>query len=136
VDYKAVRYSLAMRVLAFGTFDGLHPGHRFYLDAALKRGELFIVVALDETVQRIKGRMPRFNQRERKAAVEQAYPSAHVLLGESENYLLPVRRIAPELIVLGYDQELPPGVKNADLLCPTERLEAFEPHKHKSSLKT
>jgi len=123
-----------VRVLMFGTFDRLHPGHRFVLDQGLLRGELHVVVACDVTVERIKGRKPRQSQEERMAAVARDYPAAHVTLGDERDYLRPVTRIAPDLILLGYDQELPPGVEVQDLPCPMERLAAFQPDRFKSSL--
>ena len=99
---------MSQRVLLFGTFDDLHPGHRFVLDEARARGDVSVVVARDGTVLKIKGRAPLQSQDD---------------------------RVQPDLILLGYDQQLPPGVTEADLLCPVERLEAFEPHVHKSSLR-
>jgi len=42
-------------VLVFGTFDGLHDGHRFFLTEARKLGDRLIAsVATDEIVERIK----------------------------------------------------------------------------------
>ena len=43
-----------MRVAVFGTFDLLHKGHRFVLDQAEERGDLFVVIARDSTVKTIK----------------------------------------------------------------------------------
>ena len=123
-----------MRVLLFGTFDRLHPGHRFILSEAQKRGDLTIIVARNETVRRRKGRFPVQVEEARRAAVQRAVPSARVLLGDSDDYLRPVREHAPDLILLGYDQMLPPGVHPEDLPCPVERLPAFHPELYKSSL--
>lgn len=123
-----------MRVLVFGTFDRLHPGHRFVFDEAKKRGELWVVVGRDSTVERIKGKRARDSEEERKKAVEDAYPDARVLLGDPEDFLAPVRSVKPDLILLGYDQKLPPGVSEDDLPCAVERLPAFEPDRYKSSL--
>ncbi len=123
------------RVLVFGTFDLLHPGHRFVLSEAAKRGELHVVVARDSTVARIKKLTPHHPEAERVAMIEEAFPEADVRLGSAEgDFLAPVRAVAPDLIVLGYDQQLPPGVTEADLPCPVERLPAMEPDKWKSSL--
>ena len=122
-----------MRVLVFGTFDGLHPGHRFLLNGAEKRGDLFVVVARDANVERIKGRPPAQPEHERQRAVHEAYPSARIILGDPHDFLVPVREVAPDLILLGYDQQLPPGVTDADFPCSVERMEAFEPEKWKSS---
>lgn len=126
---------MSPRVLLFGTFDHLHPGHQFVLDEAAKRGEVFVVIARDTNVERIKGRAPDQSEEERKAGVMRELPKAVVLLGDPENFLVPVREVRPDLIILGYDQRLPPGVTEADLLCPVERLPAFHPEQYKSSLR-
>lgn len=123
-----------MKVLIFGTFDNLHPGHKFVLDAAAQRGDLYVVVARDANVNRIKGHLPRQSEQKRMAAIQQLYPKATVLLGHESDYLVPVRQIQPDLILLGYDQKLPPDVDEADLLGKIERLQPFAPDKYKSSL--
>ncbi len=123
------------RVLVFGTFDGLHPGHKFVLSEASKRGELFVVVARDVTVSSLKSRSPEHTELVRRDAIADAFPHAHVLLGSAEgDFLAPVREVAPDLILLGYDQKLPPGVDESHFSCPVERLAAFKPDKYKSSL--
>jgi len=124
-----------MRVLIFGTFDLLHPGHEFVLREAAKRGELTVIIARDVTVERIKGRLPVQNEEVRKVAVQQFVPAAQVLLGDRTDYLKPVRSLKPDRILLGYDQELPPGITPEDLQCPVERLPSFEPEQYKSSLR-
>jgi glycerol-3-phosphate cytidylyltransferase-like family protein len=53
---------------------------------------------------------------------------------ESGDFLAPIRKFSPDIILLGYDQQLPPGVQAKDFPCAVERLEAFEPQKYKSSL--
>ena len=123
-----------MKVLVFGTFDVLHPGHHFVLDAAMARGEMFVVVARDETVQKIKGHTPRQSADERVQAIIEKYPQATVIIGHATDYLAPVRDIQPDCILLGYDQKFPPGIAEKDLPCPIERLAPFQPEKYKSSL--
>lgn len=123
-----------MRILVFGTFDLLHPGHRYLLDEASKRGELFVVIARDANVEKIKGSRPQQSESERQAAIAAAYPQATVVLGDEHDFLVPVRTINPDLILLGYDQKLAPGITEKDLPCVTERLPAFHPEKYKSSL--
>lgn len=124
-----------MRVLVFGTFDELHPGHRFLLSEASKRGSLHVVVARDANVLKIKKRPPVQDEQTRMRGVEDAAPSATVLLGDAGDFLAPVRAVGPDLILLGYDQTLPPGVSEQDLPCPVERLPALEPGTYKSSLR-
>ena len=124
-----------MRILLFGTFDRLHPGHHFVFTEALQRGDVFVVIARDANVERIKGRLPEQHEEERKRAIEHAFPAVHTVLGDPVDFLAPVRSINPDLILLGYDQTLPPGVSEKDFPCPVETLPAFEPEKHKSSLR-
>ncbi|HVW66521.1 MAG TPA: adenylyltransferase/cytidyltransferase family protein [Candidatus Peribacteraceae bacterium] len=124
-----------MRILVSGTFDDLHPGHLFLLTEAGKRGDLWVIVARDRNVERIKGRPPLQSEKERKSAIEKAFPKAHVVLGDEWDFLQPVREIDPDLILLGYDQKLPPDVSLYDLPYKIERLPAFKPEVYKSSLR-
>lgn len=123
-----------MKVLAFGTFDLLHEGHRFVLAEAAKRGDLHVVVARDANVAAIKGRSTVDDEATRVANVRAAAPGATVSLGDADDFLAPVRAVRPDLIVLGYDQKLPPGVRDEDLPCPVERLPSFHPETFKTSL--
>jgi len=124
-----------MRVLIFGTFDHLHPGHLFVFEEARKRGDVTIVVARDRNVDLIKGRMPNESEGQRMHAVQEAFPDAMVILGEASDFLKPVRELQPDLILLGYDQRMPPGIAEEDLGVPIERLSAYRPEEFKSSLK-
>ena len=124
-----------MKVLIFGTFDDLHPGHEFVISEALKRGMTTVIVARDANVRRIKGHAPLQPEEERRAAIERAFPAAQALLGDTNDFLQPVRTLQPDLILLGYDQELPPGVSERDFPCPVERITAFKPETFKSSLR-
>lgn len=124
-----------MRILLFGTFDHLHPGHDYLLREAMKRGEVTVIVGRDANVERIKGRKPRQSEEDRKGAIEKKFPTLTVLLGDSEDFLVPIRTVRPDLILLGYDQTLPPGISEADLKTPVERWHGHEPHKYKSSLR-
>lgn len=123
-----------MRIVTFGTFDHLHQGHLQYLRFAQSKGQLFVVVARDANVERIKGRRPDLPEQERLTALQQAFKDADVRLGDMHDYRQPINDIAPDLIVLGYDQQLPPNLKESDLPCPIERAEPFEPETYKSSL--
>lgn len=124
-----------MKVLTFGTFDNLHPGHIAYLSEAAGMGDLTIIVARDKNVEHIKGNMPQSTEQERLLALEEVFPDATVILGDNENYLKPVEDAAPDVILMGYDQKLPPGITEQDLPCPVQRAAAHNPEEYKSSLR-
>ncbi len=124
-----------INILMFGTFDRLHPGHEFVIREAMKRGGVTVIVARDRNVERIKGFAAQESEDTRIHNLQAAFPSVTVLLGDAKDFLRPVRDIKPDLILLGYDQKLPPGVGEADFPCPVERLPAFEPERFKSSLR-
>ena len=59
------------KVMVFGTFDPLHPGHVDFFRQAKQHGdELVVVVALDSTVEKTKGRKPSLGENARLAAVQ------------------------------------------------------------------
>lgn len=120
--------------MVFGTFDLLHPGHRSLVLQAQAFGTVTVVVARDESVLKIKGKKPRENEQKRVRAMKKAFGDTDVILGDPGDFLAPLRKVQPDLIVLGYDQKLPPGVSEADLPCPVRRASAFQPEKYKSSL--
>lgn len=120
--------------MVFGTFDWLHPGHLSLIAQAKERGDVTVVVARDLNVERIKGRVPDQNEGVRMRAISTAVPDVHVVLGDGTDFLSPLRTYQPDLILLGYDQKLPPGVTEALLGCAIERAEAHAPEQFKSSL--
>lgn len=124
------------RVLGCGTFDGFHPGHDAFLQQARKLGtELFVVVARDENVERLKGRAPEEAEDVRLAAVSAHEAVDNARLGYAgADFLRVVADVAPEIIALGYDQRAPRGLQDAFPACRIVLLEAFEPERYKSSL--
>ena len=124
------------RVMGFGTFDAVHPGHLFYLRELKKLGdELFIVIARDKNVEKIKGKMPHFSEELRKKHIEEAGVADKVILGDLEDFYKPVRDFAPEILGLGYDQQA--DIKKLHELFPEleiRHIEAHHPDKYKSSI--
>ena len=121
-------------VMVFGTFDRLHLGHEFAIKEAMKRGQVTVIVARATNVKRIKGKHPLESDDDRLCALMKAFPTATILPGDPEDFLAPIRAVKPDLILLGYDQTLPPGVRENDLKCAVERLPSFHPERFKSSL--
>ncbi|MCC7263039.1 MAG: FAD synthase [Candidatus Latescibacteria bacterium] len=127
---------MPVRVLSCGTFDHLHPGHRSFLEQAARLGdELVVVVARDENVRRIKGRLPDHAEDERRAAVAALGVSSQVCLGYTgTNFLRIVAELKPQIIALGYDQRPPPGLAAAFPEVEVVVLQPYYPEKYKSSL--
>ena len=107
VEFAAVEgTSVKRRVLVFGTFDLLHPGHRYFLGQARRFGEqLIAVVARDDFVEERKGRTPSLPMEGRmelllaEGLVDEVYPADE----EIGSYHI-LKKAAPDVICLGYDQ--------------------------------
>ncbi len=124
------------RVLACGTFDLLHPGHESFLQQAAALGDdLWVVVARDENVERLKGRAPAQSESQRLAAVRCLETVQQAQLGlPGKDFLKVVSQIVPDVIALGYDQRAPAGLADAYPLCRIVTLKAHEPERYKTSL--
>lgn len=97
---------MGKRVLVFGTFDGIHSGHEFFLRSAKARGmELVVGVARDRHIQEFKGRKPNIPETRRLLEVQKLpfVDSAQLSDSEISSFKI-VEDIAPDLIVLGHDQ--------------------------------
>lgn len=134
-----------MRVIAFGTFDLLHEGHRAYLaQAAALGGELLVCVAADQAVEWVKGRKPQQSEKERLTRVLSVPGVTQAFIGEPmhsrDDYLRPLRQHEPDVVCLGYDQalEISEWLETAvRTLSKTPRLvraQAYKPEIFKTSL--
>ncbi len=126
------------KVIVFGTFDGFHKGHLDFLKQAKKTGKkLFIVVARDKNVRKIKGRMPKFNEKYRLEEVKKQAKKidGEVLLGSLKNPFVPIKKIEPDIIALGYDQSsFSKGLENKFPKIKIIRLKPYKPDIYKSSI--
>jgi len=116
-----------MKVMVFGTYDIFHKGHEYFLNKASEYGKLVIVLARDETVKEIKGK-PLNSEENRKRYLEAS--GYEVYLGGLGDKMEIVRKINPDLICLGYDQDSFGVEKEFEVV----RIEGFEVEKYKSSL--
>ena len=92
--------------MVFGTFDIVHAGHLSLFRQARRYGKkLIVVVARDATAEKIKGKAPFHNEQERVALLKQLRNVDQVLLGDLRDAYKAIRRIKPDVIALGYDQE-------------------------------
>jgi FAD synthetase len=93
--------------LAFGTFDGIHPGHEHFLSqAADLADELVVGVARDEHVRKLKNKSPNFSQDARRSAVaEFSYVERAVLSDKDLGSYDIVDTVKPDVIAIGHDQQ-------------------------------
>lgn len=99
--------------LTGGTFDIIHIGHLKTLHKAKEEVDvLAVVVARDKTVRMFKKREPLNNENIRLEIVSMLKPVDIAILGSEEDFIIPVKRVNPDIIFLGYDQELPDQLKN------------------------
>lgn len=129
-------------VLAFGTFDLLHAGHRSFLQQAAKLGTTLIVaVSRDANVKRLKGRRPVNDERHRLTAVISIpYVTKAILASAdpSRRFTL-IKRIRPSVIALGYDQthytdNLAAELAERGIRVRVVRLKPHRPHIYKSTI--
>lgn len=93
-------------VLVFGTFDGLHDGHLYFLKNAKSRGKILtVVVALDSHVQQLKSKEPQYTEQERKKTIETLTFVDETVFSDNElGTFQVVSKRKPDLILLGHDQ--------------------------------
>lgn len=129
-------------VLAFGTFDLLHRGHRSFLKQAAALGTTLIVaVSRDTNVARLKKRRAIHDERTRRDAVAALPSVTRALLAAKDprrRYSF-IKKIRPDIIALGYDQrhytkDLKENLDKRDITCAVIRLKPYRPTRYKSSL--
>ncbi len=121
--------------MAFGVFDGFHPGHQHFLSEALKHcRELIVVVARPEIVLTLKNRAPLLTLSERIKKIQSHYPTCTVIPGDSAiGTWSALKEYRPDIIFLGYDQK---GLKKelTTIGFPHTTITAHHPNTYKSSL--
>jgi len=92
-------------VLSGGVFDIIHPGHIYTLNAAKALGDvLVVVVATDNTSEKMKKRKPLHTQEQRQELVNSLSMVDLCLVGQEDDIFKTVNRVRPQIIALGYDQ--------------------------------
>lgn len=124
------------KVLAFGTFDILHPGHTHVLKEAKKLGDhLTVIIARDATVLKVKGKKAVFSENARLKNLKQLNIADKVRLGNLGNKYQVIIDEKPDVIALGYDQKffVDDLKKVVDKKVRIARLKAYKPEIYKSS---
>ena len=131
----------AKRVIAFGAFDPLHPGHEWFLQQAKALGDfLMVVVARDTSIKAQKNRDPFQGEEERLAAVAAVAAVDEAMLGnEGANKYAILGELDFDVVAMGYDQRPSDQVVRAELdkkgklQVEIKRLPAYKPELYKSS---
>ncbi len=127
------------RVVVFGTFDRLHPGHLHFLAEAKSHGdELYVVLARECTIREKKGKAPKYSEIERKQHLELTGIPDKILFGRTDDKYAVLEEARPDIICLGYDQkhfvdELPAELKKRRISARILRLGPFKEDIFKSS---
>jgi len=115
-----------MKVVLFGVFDLFHEGHKYFLENAFKyittisnnNNEVYIILTLDEVVNKLKNKIPIDNYITRKENILN-YINSTLFENKEESkkikfHILPcdielgtytvLQEINPDIICFGYDQ--------------------------------
>ncbi len=129
------------KVMVFGTFDGVHEGHRHFLKEAKELGDyLIVVVAPDEVVRDIKGKTSVNTLAERVAHVEAEDDVDKTVVGDIEKGSWDiVKELHPDIIAVGYDQKemkksLENSIEDFNWFIEIETISPHEPEKYHSSI--
>ena len=126
-------------VMCFGTFDTLHPGHLYFLKECRNYGDnLIVVIARDATVEKVKEKKPKYNERERQEHIRDFKLANKVLLGYEQDPYEIIEEINPEVICLGYDQNsfsenLAEILEKRGMKPQIIRIRPYKEHTYKSS---
>jgi len=126
--------NLQTKIMTFGTFDDLHPGHLDFFKQAKKlapRSFLIVSIARDKNVFRIKGKYPIKNERARIILVEKCKLVDKIVLSGIKNHIPHIVKEHPDIIALGYDQRayvknLKKDLKNKGMLVKIVRLKPYK----------
>lgn len=127
------------KIIVFGTFDILHPGHLSFFKQAKKHGDyLIVVVGRDKIVEKVKGKLPKHNERERVRQIEKTGLTDKVVLGHLENPYKIIQEHKPDVICLGYDQNsfadgLPEALNRLRLETKVLRLKPYKAEIYKTA---
>ncbi|MFH1850257.1 MAG: adenylyltransferase/cytidyltransferase family protein [archaeon] len=94
------------KVLVFGSFDVIHPGHLYFFREAHKYGDsLTVVVARDKTIREVKGKDPINPESRRLENVGNLSIVDRAIIGNDGDKYRVIQDVHPDVICLGYDQD-------------------------------
>jgi len=126
--------------MTFGTFDNLHAGHENFFKQAKELGnKVLTIIARDKTVTNIKGRAPKFTEKERLKNIIETKWCDDAILGDNKDKMKAIKQYKPTIIALGYDQfaftySLEKMIIKDNLNTKIVRLKPYKAGIYKSSL--
>src|SRR3989440_11391904 len=89
-----------------GCYDLLHAGHVVFFETAATYGELYVCIGSDRTIEQLKGRPPRFNERERLYIVQSIRYVYEARISRGSGHLdfePELLEIRPDLFIVNHD---------------------------------
>lgn len=90
-------------ILTGGKFNKIHAGHIWLLKKAKKLGYLIVVLAHEAHNKRPYAKLAKI----RKKNLEKLKIADKVVIGDKDRFFKVLLKFHPDIIVLGYDQEMP-----------------------------
>lgn len=97
-----------MKVLTGGKFNTVHEGHIYLLKKCKEMGFLVVVLANDANNRR----QYALSAEKRRKVLESTGLVDKIVVGDTKNFSKVIEEEKPDVIVLGYDQELPGNTKS------------------------
>jgi FAD synthetase len=91
-------------VFAAGCFNRVHPAHLRLLRQARALGDRLVVVLSHDEHNKKPNAVPAAR---RKKRLERLGVADEVVIGAADGFAVTLRRVRPDVLVLGYDQRLP-----------------------------
>lgn len=92
-----------MKVLIFGKFDILHPGHIFLIAGAQKEGKVTAILESNKNIIKFYNFTPYYDEAVRKKKLEKY--NLTVCIRENESFEDIIKKHQPDILYLGHDQE-------------------------------
>lgn len=129
------------KVIAFGTFSIIHPGHIDYLKSARKLGDhLTVIITTDKNAKKEKNRKAYFSAKERKQMILGIKYVDSVVIGDEKDFFKPIKKIKPDIIAIGYDGKccqkgLEHTLKEKGINAKVKRMKKHKEHSSSKILK-
>lgn len=139
---STVAQKKAIKIMVFGTFDGLHLGHLHFFKQARKLAShsyLIVSLAREKNVIKIKKEKPVCSEKQRFELLQKCNLVDKVVLSGVRNYLPHILKEKPDIIALGYDQtyfveNLQKDLEKNHLKTKIVRLKPYKEKIYKNSL--